>query len=428
MRKRLSTQRGAVALGLLATGLVAALITQPASAGAPLPGITPATELPPGFSDEALFSLNNPTAIAFAPARRMLITTDAGRLRVAVDGVLESGPALNLSNRICSNGERGMLGVAVDPEFSSNKFIYVFWTFNKHDRCPEGTNKTPVNRVSRYKLGNNNVVVDGSGKVIVDNIPSPATNHNAGDLHFGANGFLYISTGDGGCEIGEPALCGADNDNSLRLDIPNGKILRVKRNGSVPASNPFVGDKGDRTCTDPAGVSPGTGPCTETFAHGFRNPFRFAIYPGLNIVFANDVGQSTWEEIDRVQPGRDYGWNVREGFCVTGSSVDCTPDPQFTDPQYAYDRNTDCRSITGAAFVPVGTWGAPYDDSFLFADFTCNSVFRLVPQKGTAWLSEPFFPADAPVELTFGPGPDGRSLYYLEYWTGEVHRVAGSTT
>ncbi|HVQ87783.1 MAG TPA: PQQ-dependent sugar dehydrogenase, partial [Actinomycetes bacterium] len=170
-------------------------------------------------------------------------------------------------------------------------------------------------------------VVAGSAKTLIDNLPSPSAHHQAGDLHFGANNLLYVSVGDGSCTIGTPDACAELNTNSRRLDIPNGKILRVTRNGKVPGSNPFVGKPGARRCTAPGGVSPGDGPCTETFAYGFRNPFRFTVYPGTNLIWVNDVGQSTWEEIDRALPGKDYGWNVREGFCLTGSTTDCTADP-----------------------------------------------------------------------------------------------------
>jgi len=425
---RARARRSAVVV-VLGISLVASLATslalsESAQAGAESV-ITPATGVPAGFTDTYLFTLSNPTAIAFTPDGRMLITTDAGMLRVVENGSLLTRPALDLSSKICSGGERGMMGVAVDPNFSSNNYIYVFWTFNKYGQCPVGTDQTPVNRVSRYQLGGTSRVVAGSAKVLVDNMPSPATNHNSGDLHFGANELLYISVGDGGCTIGDPNACEGANTNSRRLDIPNGKILRVTRNGKVPSSNPFVSATGARRCTAPSGVEPGNGPCVETYASGLRNPFRFAIYPGTNRVFANDVGQSTWEEINRIAPGEDYGWNIREGFCVTGSMTECTADPRFADPQFAYDHTTDCRSITGGAFVPTGVWGPPYENRYLFADFTCDSVFRLVPHAGSDPTAVPFFPTDGPVELEFGPSPSGEALYYLEYFTGEVHRVTG---
>jgi glucose/arabinose dehydrogenase len=405
-------------LGAVPTGLSAATVGNTEGST-----ITPATSLPAGFTDDTLFSLNHPTAIAFTPDGRMLITTDAGLVRVYEDGALRTKPALNLTSKMCSAGERGMMGIAVDPAFETNRYIYVFWTFNKFDQCPVGTSETPVNRVSRYTLGDDSRVVAGSGKVIVDNLPSPATGHDAGDLHFGANQLLYISVGDGACQIGSPSSCEADNANSRRLDIPNGKVLRVTRTGRVPVSNPFVGSPDARRCTARGGVDPGTGPCTETFAYGFRNPFRFAIKPGTNQVWVNDVGQNLWEEIDQVTAGADYGWNVREGHCQTGSTTACDPDPQFADPVFSYDHTTDCRSITGAAFAPA-SWGETYAGKYLFADFTCNSVFLLDRQPGTGLVAEPFFPADGPIELTFGPGPGGIDLYYLGYFGNEVHRVS----
>ena len=424
MRRHLSFGRLITALVIAGVAVAASMTAQSASAVDATSTITPATTLPAGFTDDHLFNLSNPTAIAFTPDGRMLITTDAGVVRVAVNGALLPKPALNLSSQMCSAGERGMMGVAVDPDFATNHHIYLFWTFNKFNQCPVGTNMTPVNRVSRYTLGNNSRIKPASGKVLIDNIPSPATGHDAGDLHFGANGLLYVSVGDGACQIGSPALCEADNANSRRLDIPNGKILRITRTGKIPPSNPFVGTTGARRCTAPSGVAPGTGPCLETYSYGFRNPFRFTVKPGTNQVWVNDVGQDLWEEIDKADPGKDYGWNVREGFCQTGSTTLCTPDPQYADPTFSYDHTTDCRSITGAAFVPAGAWGDPYDGEYLFADFTCNSVFRLVPQAVGDPIAEPFFPADGPVELTFGPGPSGTSLYYLDYFSGEVHRVS----
>ncbi|MFL6071180.1 MAG: PQQ-dependent sugar dehydrogenase [Actinomycetes bacterium] len=385
--------------------------------------ITPATSLPAGFTDVTLFNVDHPTSIAFTPDARMLVTTDAGLLRVYTNGALVPSPALDLSSKICSAGERGMMGIAVDPAFSSNHYIYVFWTFNKFNQCPVGTAETPVNRVSRYTLGNDNHVAAGSGKVIVDNLPSPATGHDAGDLHFGSNQLLYISVGDGACQIGSPTLCEGSNANSRRLDIPNGKLLRVTRAGKVPPTNPFVGTPGARRCTSRNGVEPGTGPCSETFAYGFRNPFRFTIKPGTNQVWVNDVGQDLWEEVDQLTAGADYGWNVREGFCEAGSTTSCAPDPKFADPVFSYDHTTDCRSVTGAAFAPT-SWGQPYAGRYLFADFTCNSVFVLNPPPAGGWVAEPFFPADGPVELTFGPGPNGTDLYYLGYFGNEVHRVS----
>ena len=383
-----------------------------------------------GFSDTLVHSLSGPTAMAFTPDGRMLITQDGGQLRVVEDGSLLSTPALHLGSRICAQGERGLLGVAVDPRFATNHFVYLYWTHNVDGYCgvwSSTTRNTPENRVSRFVLGSNNRISAASEKVLVDHIPSPARNHNAGDLNFGADKLLYISVGDGGCVLGDPTKCGALNTNSRRLDIPNGKILRVTRSGEVPATNPHVGAAGARRCTLSAGPQPGTGPCTETYASGFRNPFRFAQVPGTNSFYVNDVGQSSWEEIDRLAAGKDYGWNVREGHCRTGSTTDCGPTP-YQNPIHDYSHAaTGCGSITGGTFVPAGLWPAPYSGSYLFADYVCGKIFRLAPVAGGGHTQKPFMTdVSVPVHLEFGPYGSTQALYYLDYGGGAVHRVTYS--
>ncbi len=196
-------------------------------------------------------------------------------------------PALDLSARVCATSERGLLGVAVDPTFADNGFIYLYYTFNRSGAC--------VNRVSRFTLSGGNTA---SGEtVLIDNIPSPAGNHNGGDLHFGKDGYLYVSVGDGG----STAALARDQSSLL------GKILRITGDGGVPGSNPFAGAAGARRCGDPAGVPPGTGPCREIFAPGLRNPFRFAFDPNASGTrfYINDVGAGTWEEIDSGRAGAD---------------------------------------------------------------------------------------------------------------------------
>jgi glucose/arabinose dehydrogenase len=382
--------------------------------------ITPVQSLAKGLADHLVGTVDAPTDIAFTPNGRGLVTTRGGTVRVLRDDAVLPGAALDLRGRICSNGERGLLGIAVDPKFRDTHWIYVFWTFDKSSSCGEAPAATPVNRVTRFTL-DGTTVAPGSAHLIVDNVPSPASNHNAGDLAFGADNRLYITTGDGGCEIGAPSDCGALNDNSRRLDIPNGKVLRVTRSGDIPPDNPYVGAGDARRCTAPGGPDAGAGPCVETFAFGLRNPFRMAMEPGTSTLWVNDVGQSTWEEIDHITASADYGWNLREGFCVTGSTVDCTPS-SYTDPEFAYDRSTGCRTVTGAAFVPAGTWSGRFAGDYMFADFACNSIWRLHDNAGLL-EAKPLSPADGPVALAFGPSPPGRALYYLENVTGEIHRI-----
>ena len=412
-------------LPFLAAALLGPLLSPLSAMSAPAPApAASAGTVPAGFSDTVVHSLAAPTAMAFTPDGRMLITQDGGQLRVARSGQLLATPALNLGSRICAGGERGLLGVAVDPSFATNHFVYLYWTHNAHGFCGQDGPSTPENRVTRYVLGDNDRISVSSEKVLVDHIPSQRINHNAGDLNFGADGLLYVSVGDGGCTLGDSTKCGPLNTNSRRLDIPNGKILRVTRAGGVPAANPYVGVTGARRCTLPTGPQPGNGPCTETFASGLRNPFRFAQVPGTSQFYVNDVGQSSWEEINQLVKGADYGWNVREGRCATDSITDCGPSA-YQNPMHDYSHAaTGCGSITGGAFVPQGLWPAPYSGSYLFADYVCGKIFRLVPQAGGGYSQQEFMTGvNVPVHLEFGPFGATQALYYLDYGGGAVHRV-----
>jgi glucose/arabinose dehydrogenase/PKD repeat protein len=402
----------------------------PASADESTPGAAGAVStaaVPTGFTDTVAYRVTAPTALAHTPDGRLLITQDAGQLRVVRNGRLIATPALNLAARSCAEGDRGLMGVTVDPAFSTNRFVYLYWSFNKHNFCGVGTSRTPVNRVTRHVLGADDRVVAGSERVLIDNIASPARDHNGGDLRFGADGLLYVTTGDGGCVIGDPTRCAGLNTNSRRRDILNGKVLRVTRDGAIPRGNPFASASGARRCGNPAGVPGGTGTCAETFAWGFRNPFRFAVRPGTSSFYVNDVGQATWEEIDALVAGRDYGWNAREGFCARGSTTDCGS-TTYQNPIFAYGHADGCASITGGAFVPEGLWPAPWSGSYLFADFVCGGIYRLAPRAGGGFTRQPFLPdVRGAVHLAFAPHGSGTALYYLDYFGNTVHRVSRST-
>jgi glucose/arabinose dehydrogenase/PKD repeat protein len=378
-----------------------------------------AITLPAGFTDEQVTPLGSPTALAFTPDGRLLITTQPGRLRVYQNGALVSTAALDLTtptNVICSDSERGLLGVAVDPSFATpnNNFIYVYYTFNRAGTC--------VNRVSRFLLSASNVA---SGEtVLIDNIPSTAGNHNAGDVQFGRDGYLYVSVGDGGCDYAGGG-CGGSNDASRDQFELVGKILRITRDGNIPTDNPFTGT-GTADCRFTGGTTPGN-KCRETFAWGFRNPFRIAFDPndGGTRFFVNDVGQNTWEEIDLAQAGADYGWNVREGHCANGSTTDCGPPPAgMTNPVHDYGRDIG-GSITGGAFVPIGLWPSAYDGDYLFSDYVAGKIFRI---EGTGAGPRSEFATglggSSAVHLRFGPRAGSQALYYTTYaGGGEVRRI-----
>lgn len=382
----------------------------------------PAAALPAGFDDKLVTSADSATALTFTPDERLLITDKTGVLRVYKDGALLQNPALDISGRVCSNSERGMLGVAVDPDFGTpnNNYVYLYYTAKVGTTC-DGS-RDDVNRVSRFTMSSD-TLDPGSEQTLINNIPSTNGNHNAGDLKFGKDGFLYVSVGDGGCDYAAPTNCQYENDASRDPNILLGKVLRITRDGGIPAGNPFTGT-GSARCNATGRTSAGLN-CQETFAKGLRNPFRMAFDPdaaGTSFVI-NDVGGASWEEIDQGVAGADYGWNVCEGLHdnpLRAGSVNCST--AFTPPVYEYSHNSGCSSITGGTFVPDGVWPAAYDDVYLFGDYVCGKIFLLTPAGSSEFASG--IPI-GPISMTFGPYRGGQALYYTTYdGGGQVRRIA----
>lgn len=394
---------------------------------------------PPQFTDTAIGTLAAPTAIAVTPDGRILLTQQSGRLRVITAGSLQTTPALDLSARMCSNSERGLLGVATDPDPATHA-IFLFHTSRGTDtRCPAATTGLPEpagaprNRLSRFVLRADNTVDPASETVLLDGIYSPAGYHNAGDLHVGKDGYLCVTTGEGGCDYRGDAGhaggsgCGGESDASRDRNILNGKVLRINRLGGIPAGNPFVSTTGAVSCHSAAGPAGST--CLETFAMGLRNPSRFAIDPNAagTVFRINDVGQNVLEEIDHGARSADYGEPVREGHCQqTGSPTDCgAPKPAaVTDPIDDYVHSDTCASITCGAHVPNGVWPSSYSGAYLFSDYACRKIVALSPAGvRTEFLSG--LGDNSAVDLTFGPFAGGQALYYTTYGGGgQVRRIA----
>jgi glucose/arabinose dehydrogenase len=399
----------------------------------------PAATLPSGFQDETVVTgLDRPTAIAFTPAAHMLIATEAGVVRVYRNGALASQNVLDISGKVCSDQERGMMSVAVDPAFATNHFIYVYYTFKKLGACQYGSNGDtllPVNRVSRFVLDANDVADPASETVLIDNIPAPEGYHIGADLEFGKDGNLYVSTGDGGCQYTDPVWCDHYNAASRDQNVLLGKVLRITRDGAIPSTNPYQGTDSARCAA--TGVTTAGKKCQETFAWGLRNPFRMAFDPNASGTrfFINDVGEVTWEEIDLGKAGADYGWNVREGHCATDSETDCgAPPAGMTNPIYDYNHNTGCMSVTGGAFVPNGIWPAQYDGAYLFADLVCGKMFVLGQGSSGTYTRTDFaqgFGAYGLIDQVFGPNGLDQALYYIN-WAApggqEIHRIVYTGT
>lgn len=395
---------------------------------------TPTTAQPAGFTDTLVPGLGNltqPTAFAFTPDGRMLIATKPGRLLVHADGDLLDTPALDISGRICAGSERGLLGVAVDPAFADNGYLYVYYTARVAASCGGQRPFTDaVNRVSRFTLTANSAADE---LILIDNIPSPGGNHNAGDLHVGNDGYLYISVGDGGTRYDDAGRSAGSNDVARERFHLLGKILRITRDGAIPPDNPFQGP-GTARCYDPApngnkrGFNPNGDICRETFAWGLRNPYRIAFDPNTadTRFLINDVGQGRSEEINLGRTGADYGWNCLEGTLVNSSSGLCAeiPPTDAEPPLFEYRRSPTpngqpdffdgCASITAGAFVPNGVWPAAYDGGYLFADYVCRRVFSL-SFAGAAPTPALFLEDRTVTHMAFGPDGAGQALYIADF-------------
>ena len=358
---------------LLALALLGAVLT----VGQVADGAVPA-----GFSQTTLVSgLANPTAMAIAPDGRIFIATQGGQLRVVKDGALLPTPFVTLT--VSSSGERGLIGVTLDPAFTTNGYVYVTYT---------ATTPAIHNRVSRF-TADGDVALAGSEVVLLDlNNLSSATNHNGGALHFGPDGKLYVAAGDN-----------ATSSNAQTLSNLLGKILRINADGTLPTDNPFFGTA--------------TGVNRAIWAMGLRNPYTFAFRPGTGRMFINDVGQNTYEEIDDGIAGANYGWPYSEGPTTT---------PGETGPVYWYGHGAGATlgcAITGGTFYAPATvqFPASFVGNYFFADYCGNWINRIDPANGYA-VSTFATGITAPVDLRVAA--DG-SLYYLARGTGSTTGVLG---
>ena len=341
-----------------------------------------AATLPAGFTETQIGGLSGPTAMDIAPDGRIFVCLQSGQLRVIKNGALLPTPFLSLT--VDSSGERGLLGVAFDPNFQSNNFIYVYYT---------ATTSPRHNRVSRF-TANGDVVLAGSEFPILDldNLSS-ATNHNGGAIHFGPDNKLYVAVGDN-----------ANGNNSQTLATRHGKMLRINSDGSIPTDNPFF--------------NTASGLNRSIWAQGLRNPFTFAFQPGTGRMFINDVGQNAWEEINDGIGGSNYGWPSTEG---------ATSNPSFRSPLFSYGHGnsstTGCAIAGGAFYNPVtNQFPASYTGKYFFADLCSGWIRVLDPSNNTAAAFATG--VSSPVDLKVGS--DG-SLYYLAIGTGAVFRVQSTT-
>ena len=375
-------------------------LVQPVRAGTP----------EPGFSDTLYADgLSEPTALAFLPDGRLLITQKSGELLL-----LDSGSTSTLVTiPVCTDSEMGLLGIALDPAFGSNGFIYLYRTHQGSSPPCGGSGR--VGEVVRVTMGPGDTVSLGSLTVLLTGMRTDNGNHDGGVLRMGPDSKLYAGVGDTGLGDNQGGPGSSTNPYAQDLNELEGKILRLNLDGTVPADNPFFGQVGKRG---------------EIFGYGFRNPFRMSFDDMTGMLWVGDVGDLTVEEIDIMTSGGNYSWPRCEGNlqgppnaptpCVVGTDVA----PIFTYLHSGPSSLGTCLiggSFAGAAF------GALSSGNYVFGDCTSSNVY-LATVNGTrdGFTGSPVLvSSNAGVPADFVTGPDGAIYYSAEGSSpGQVRRLA----
>jgi glucose/arabinose dehydrogenase len=338
-----------------------------------------AQTFPAGFSQVAIATVYYPTSMAFAPDGRIFATEKAGKVKIIKNGAALTTPFLTIS--VDQTNERGLSSVAIDPNFATNHYVYVYYT----------TSSSPIhNRLSRF-TANGDIAVSGSEVILMDFEPLVNSIHNGGGMVFDPDGTLYLAVGN-------------DNVNSNSQDKTNykGKILRINTDFSVPSGNPFTGTESEK----------------RIWAYGFRNPWSLAIQPGTGKLFANDVGEASWEEINDITTGgKNYGWPGSEGM---------TSNPAYTNPIYTYPHGftgtSDGCAITGGTFFNPSTSNYPskYTGKYFFTDY-CNDWINYLDLSSGA-VKYNFATGLLGSENYIKVGPDG-NLYYFSISKNALYKI-----
>jgi glucose/arabinose dehydrogenase len=344
---------------------------------------------------EVVTGLSAPLYLTAPPgdAARLFIVEKTGAIRIIKDGVLLPDPFLDLTSRVSTGGEQGLLGMAFDPDYvTSGRFIVHF------------TDLTGTTTLSRFQVSSNPDVADAVSERIILKAVQPFSNHNGGQVAFGPDGFLYLGLGDGGGG-GDPNNRGQDLSDFL------GSILRIDvRTGdpyAVPPDNPFL------QSTVP-----------EVWSYGLRNPWRFSFDRATGDLYIADVGELSWEEVD-VSPaaagggrGANYGWNIMEGrHCFLTSGCDQNG---LTLPVLEYGHQEGC-SITGG-YVYRGSAIPAVQGHYFYADL-CQQWVRSFRHADGAVTDQTEWPSLMPVGPVLSFGEDALGELYLLDQSGRVSKI-----
>jgi glucose/arabinose dehydrogenase len=390
----------------------------------PLEGVPDAVALEPVAE-----GLRAPLDVAFAPgADRRYIAEQQGVVHVHEADGLRSEPLLDLRETVVTGFEQGLLGLALHPDFAENRRLFVRYSAPPRSDTPEGYSHTFV--LAEFEVAaDGRTVVAGSERTVLE-VPEPQANHNAGSIVFGPDGYLYVGVGDGGAggdqgtghvEDWYGAVPGGNGQDVTENLL--GSILRLDVDGregnrgyAVPEDNPLVGQEG----------------LDEHYAWGFRNPWRLSV--DGDALYAGDVGQDRYEEIDRVERGGNYGWNVREGRhcfgakdCPDSTPADVRGGERLREPVLEYPHSG--AAVSGISVIVGnvyrGSAVSGLDNRFVFGDYRAGGrLFVADPADGWASGVLPV-EGDSTVErvLSIDRGPEGEMYVLGTGERGGLYRV-----
>ena len=386
-----------------------------------------ASDLPPGFELETVASgFMFPVAAEFAPDGRIFVAEKGGVVKIFENGAVLPDPFITLTD-VNDFNDRGLLDIALDPDFESNNFVYLLYTYENNSADYEGSKTARLVRVT----ANGNIAVPGSEFILLgsaggsncedfavtaDCIPSNSGSHTIGSVMFAPDETIFVSAGDSASftEVDPLAL------RSQNIDSLAGKILHIDRDGNGLATNPFWNGSADDNRS-------------KVWAYGFRNPFRFGLKPGTGVPFVADVGWFEWEEVNVATPGSNFGWPCWEGANHQNGYE------SFPECQALYSAGTDTKplyfylhppgaAIVGGDFYSGSSYPAEYQGAFFFADYARSQISylkvdpsnNLIPGSVQNLTLE----ASAPVQIFSGPNTD---LYYVSIFPGDIVRIKYSS-
>ena len=341
---------------------------------------------------------DSPVEITNAGDSRLFVVQKGGLIRILnSNGTVNSTPFLNLSTLISSGGERGLLGLAFHPNYTTNGYFFVNYT-----------NTSGNTVIARYSVNSGNPDIANTTGTILMTISQPYSNHNGGSIKFGSDSYLYIGMGDGGSG-GDPGNRAQNINENL------GKMLRIDVNSTVapfytsPATNPYIGIAGN----------------DEIWAIGLRNPWKFSFNRLNGDLWIADVGQGAIEEINKIinplpNTGINFGWRCYEGNSTYNTSG-CAPSSTMTFPFAQYARSGGACSVTGGYFYTGSTY-PNFQNKYFFTDY-CDDKIRMVNSAGVITTTTSFSGNNF---VTFGEDVNGE-LYIAGISSGTIYKIIDSS-